>query len=84
MFLQVDAIHNEREVLESEIKSAGGDMKSVFLSVLAKEGSINEPGISTETLGRVYGPLQKQLMDSLQRQEALVADIKVFFSVFAG
>jgi programmed cell death 6-interacting protein len=51
-------------------------MKSTFLSALAQDGAINEQAISVESLGRVFGPLQRQVKESLQKQEALVADIQ--------
>lgn len=67
----------ERDVIESELKSASTDMKAVFLSALSHDGAIDEPNMSVETIGQVYGPLQKQVRDSLARQEALVSDIQV-------
>lgn len=36
-------------------------MKDVFISALAQDGTINEVAISTESLGRLFGPLQKQV-----------------------
>lgn len=36
-------------------------MKEVFLNALGQEGTINEAAMSTESLGRVFGPLQKQV-----------------------
>lgn len=66
----------ERDVIESELKSATLDMKSTFLSALAKDGAISEPQMSVESLGQVYGPLQKQVKDSIGRQEQLVSDIQ--------
>lgn len=77
----VSTIKAEREVIESELKSATADMKSQFLRALADDGAISEAALSTETLGRMYGPLQKQVQESLQRQEILVASIQVFTSL---
>lgn len=51
----------ERDAIECELKSATIDMKEVFLNALAQDGSISEAAISTESLGRVFGPLQKQV-----------------------
>lgn len=36
-------------------------MKDVFLNALSQDGTINEIAISTESLGRLFGPLQKQV-----------------------
>lgn len=67
----------ERDTIESEFKSATNDMKNTFLSALAKDGAIDEPNISVESLGKCYGPLQKQVRDNIARQELLVAEIQV-------
>jgi programmed cell death 6-interacting protein len=40
-------------------------MKPVFFDALNKEGSINEPNLSVESLGRAFGPLQKQVSSSI-------------------
>jgi len=52
-------------------------MQSKFLSALAHDGAINEANMSVEALGRNYGTLQKQVQDSLTRQESLIAEIQV-------
>lgn len=72
----VETLKAERDAIECELKSATVDMKEVFLSALAHEGAINEAAISTESLGRVFGPLQKQVKESLERQESLVCSIQ--------
>lgn len=53
-------------------------MKTTFLSALAKDGAIDEPNISVESLGKCYGPLQKQVRESIAQQEKLVAEIQVY------
>ncbi|PNF20765.1 Programmed cell death 6-interacting protein [Cryptotermes secundus] len=72
----VETIKAERDTIECELKSATVDMKSTFLNALAQDGAINEQAISVESLGRVFGPLQRQVKESLQKQEALVVDIQ--------
>ena len=73
----VEALKNEREVIESEIKSMTfNDMKNKFMSALVKDGAINELALTTEALGEVYGPLQKQIRESKERQEKLIQDIQ--------
>jgi len=54
-------------------------MKTTFLSALAKDGAIDEPNISVESLGKCYGPLQKQVRESIAQQKELVAEIQVLF-----
>lgn len=72
----VETLKAERDAIECELKSATVDMKDVFLNALSQDGTISEPGISTESLGRVFGPLQKQVKESVERQEGLVKDIQ--------
>ncbi|XP_076765982.1 programmed cell death 6-interacting protein-like protein AliX [Xylocopa sonorina] len=72
----VEALKTERDVIESELKSATTDMKAVFLSALAKDSTIDELNLSIESLGKTYGPLQKQVRDSIARQEQLIANIQ--------
>jgi len=78
----VETLKAERETIEADLKSATADMKDTFLSALAQDGAINEPATSVEVLGRVFGPLQRQVQDSLRRQEVLLQDIQVSFHNF--
>ena len=57
----VETIKAERAVIESEIKGTKPDMKTVFLNIYAKDGVISEEQVSLESLGRGFGPLQKQV-----------------------
>lgn len=74
---EVETIKAERDVIESELKNSSFDMKSTFLSALTKDGAISEPALSVEALGQNYGPLQKQVKESIQKQEELVPKIMV-------
>lgn len=77
LMTQVEALKNEREVIESEIKSMSfNDMKSKFMSALVKDGAINELALTSEALGEVYGPLQKQIRENKERQEQLIQEIQ--------
>lgn len=73
----METLKAERDAIESEFKSATNDMKSTFLSALAKDSVIDEPNLSVESLGKYYGPLQKQVRESIAHQEKLVAEIQV-------
>lgn len=72
----VETLKTERDVIESELKCATTDMKVTFLSALAKDGGIDEPNLSVESIGKTYGPLQKQVRDSVVRQDQLIAEIQ--------
>lgn len=73
---EVETLKAERDVIEHELKSATTDMKNTFLHALAQDGAINEAALSMESLGTVYGPLQKQVKESLAKQETMIADIQ--------
>ncbi|XP_050298360.1 programmed cell death 6-interacting protein [Anthonomus grandis grandis] len=73
---EVETIKAEREAIEAELKSATTDMKDKFLLALSKEGEINEPALSYQTLGQTYGPLQKQVAESLEKQKSLIERIR--------
>ncbi|KAI1289744.1 Programmed cell death 6-interacting protein [Halotydeus destructor] len=74
---EVEAMKTEREVIESELKNATfSEMKTKFLSALQKDGAINETALSAESLGEVYGPLQKQIRDSKARQDQLLSEVQ--------
>lgn len=74
---QVNDLKSEREVLEHELKSAIVDMKQLFLGALTQDGAVNEPAMSVEKLGQVYGPLQKRIRESIDFQASLIQQIQV-------
>ncbi|CAD1468990.1 unnamed protein product [Heterotrigona itama] len=80
----VETLKTERDVIESELKCATTDMKATFLSALAKDGGIDEPNLSVESIGKTYGPLQKQVRDSVARQEQLIAEIQKCHTAFTA
>lgn len=80
----VETIKAERDVIESELKSATVNMKDQFLHALAQDGAINEPALSVAQIGKTLSPLQSQVQDSIQRQQTLVADIQSAHREFAA
>lgn len=72
----VETLKAERECIESELKSLTIDLKERFLSALSTEGVINEPALSLSEIGKVIGPLQEQVGETLARQQTLAADIR--------
>ncbi len=62
--------------MEAELKEAKFDMKSIFFDALNRQGTINESDLSSEALDRVFGPLRRQVGDSISRQDAMVKDIR--------
>jgi len=66
--------------MESELNSPTADIQAKFLTALAQDGAINETNLSVEALGRAYGQLQKQVQDSLTRQESLIGEIQVMLT----
>lgn len=80
----VGTIKAERDVIESEIKSATVDIKEQFLSALAQDGAINEPAISVGAIGKALQPLRDQAKDNIARQETLIADIQKAHAAFVS
>ncbi|KAK9307229.1 hypothetical protein QLX08_002392 [Tetragonisca angustula] len=80
----IETLKTERDIIESELKCATTDMKATFLSALAKDGGIDEPNLSVESIGKTYGPLQKQVRDSIARQEQLIAEIQKCHTAFTA
>ncbi|XP_012269159.2 programmed cell death 6-interacting protein [Athalia rosae] len=78
----VETLKAERDVIESELKSVTTDMKATFLSALSEDGAIDEPNMSVENIGQLYGPLQKQVRDSIAHQESLVSHIQSHHAAF--
>lgn len=71
----VETIKVERDVIESELKSATVDMKDQFLQALAQDGAIDQ-SMSVSQVGKALMPLQKQVLDSITRQQTIVSDIQ--------
>uniref|UniRef100_T1JEE2 BRO1 domain-containing protein n=1 Tax=Strigamia maritima TaxID=126957 RepID=T1JEE2_STRMM len=76
MMETVETIKAERDAVEAELKNVSFDLKSIFLNMLAKDGSINEPAVSVEKLGELYGGLQKRVRNSVDKQIKLMAEIE--------
>jgi programmed cell death 6-interacting protein len=79
---QVETIKRERDTIESDLKSATVDMKDEFLRALQQDGAINEPALSISQIGKVLGPLQQQVNESISKQESLVQNIQMAHSQF--
>lgn len=77
----VATLKAERDVIESELKSATFDMKEEFLNALAKDKAINEQAMSIEYLGQTYGALQRQVKESIEKQSSLIASIQVIINI---
>lgn len=78
----VDTIKAERDAIELELKSATCNMKDEFMRALQQDGAIDEPAQSLARIGQVLSPLQKQVKESIERQQTLVADIQQGHSEF--
>merc|ERR1719330_1670374 len=78
---EVETLRAERAAIESELKGTSPDMKAVFLQAAAN-GTMNEPLISSQTLGKTYGGLQKQVGESITRQEQIIAEIQDLYQPF--
>lgn len=81
---QVETMKVERDVIESELKSATFSMKDQFMAALAQDGAINEPAISVPEIGKRLQPLQAQVQDSVRRQEEMVKEIQAANAQFTA
>ncbi|XP_015928484.1 programmed cell death 6-interacting protein [Parasteatoda tepidariorum] len=72
---EVERLKGEREEILQEFDSAATDMKAKFLVAL-NDGSVNEAALSVETLGEIYGPIQKRARENIEKQERMVRDIQ--------
>lgn len=79
---QVETIKAERDTIEIDLKSATVNMKDQFIHALQQDGAINEPVISVAQIGKVLGPLQQQVQDSITRQQILIQEIQEAHSKF--
>lgn len=77
----VETIKVERDVIESELKSATVDMKDQFLQALAHDGAI-DPASVVSHVGKALTPLQKQVLDSINRQQTIIQDIQEAHAAF--
>lgn len=73
---QVETCKAERDVIESELKSATVNMRDQFMAALAQDGAINEAALSVPEIGRRLQPLQAQVQESVRRQEETVRAIQ--------
>ncbi|CAK8671406.1 unnamed protein product [Clavelina lepadiformis] len=80
---QVETLKVEREVMETEIKTAQCDLTDKFIQVLAEEGVLNEENISPGELDRIYQPLISQVSESIDRQESIMANVQRASEQFA-
>lgn len=79
----VETIKAERDVIESELKSATVDMKDQFLQALAQDGAI-DPSLAVGHVGKSLNPLQKQVFESVNRQQTLIQDIQAAHQQFTA
>jgi programmed cell death 6-interacting protein len=74
---EVVSLKHSREELENKFKNADFEsIKTKFIDTVNNEGSMDDSAIIAESLGNVFGPLQKEARDSKDRQETLVKEIR--------
>ena len=74
---EVNAVKQQREELETKLKNADfSSMKSKFIDTVNNDESLNDATMIAESLGAVFGPMQKEARESKDKQEALVKEIR--------
>ncbi|XP_065052731.1 programmed cell death 6-interacting protein-like [Rhopilema esculentum] len=76
LMADVDEMKKEREKLEEQFKETPLDMAPKFLQALSAEGFIDSERISNVGLEEKYGEYQREVDESLNQQEALLAKIQ--------
>lgn len=74
----------DREMLEKELKTTNCDIANDFLKAMADNQLINEEHISKEKISQLFGDLKRRVQASLDRQEALMAEIQASNTKFTG
>lgn len=73
---QSDALKNERDVIESELRGATVTMSIEFCQALQEQGVINAEEMSDDKLESAYAELVGQIDDSRDRQESVLANLQ--------
>lgn len=74
----VESLKRDREELENKFKNADFEsIKSRFIETVTNEGTIDEAAMIAESLGSVFGPLQKLAKESKDRQEQIAKEVRV-------
>eukprot|EP00112_Aurelia_sp_Birch-Aquarium-sp1_P025588 Seg858.7 transcript_id=Seg858.7/GoldUCD/mRNA.D3Y31 product="Programmed cell death 6-interacting protein" protein_id=Seg858.7/GoldUCD/D3Y31 len=76
LMAEVEQMKKERETLEEQFKASSMDMASKFLQALSSEGFIDCEKISNVGLEETYGTYQKDVDESLQRQDSVMAKVQ--------
>merc|ERR1711915_952753 len=78
---EVETLKAERSVIESELKGTNPDIKTIFLQAAAN-GTLNEPVLSVQNLGKTFSPLQQQVSESITKQERIIAEVQDLYQPF--
>lgn len=72
----VNQLKQAREELENKFKNADFDsLKNRFIETVNNEGTLNDTAMIAESLGSIFGPLQKEARELKERQESLMKEI---------
>ncbi|KAI1724665.1 BRO1-like domain-containing protein [Ditylenchus destructor] len=80
---QVQEIKVEREKLEKSMKEVRFDMCNDFQQSMSDNGIVNEEKLSSEKIEHLFGPLKKQVEESLKKQEMVLNDVQKWNNKFA-
>lgn len=74
---EINSLKNSREDLENRIKNANFDsLKSKFIETVNNDGTLNDDAMIAESLGSVFGPVQKEAREGKDRQEYLIKEVR--------
>lgn len=73
----INALKSSREDLENRFKNANFDnLKSKFIETVNNDGTLNDDAMIAESLGSIFGPLQKEAREGKDRQEYLLKEVR--------
>lgn len=81
---RVTTLKAERDVIESDLKSATVDMREQFLVALAQDGAINEAALSVPGIGKALDPLRQAAGRNLAAQAEIVQAVQTAHKAFTA
>lgn len=73
----VSSLKHMRDELENRFKNANFEpLKSKFIEAVNEDPSFNDTSMIAESLGNVFGPIQKEVRETKDRQEELIREIR--------
>ncbi|XP_055611381.1 programmed cell death 6-interacting protein [Uranotaenia lowii] len=80
----VKTLREERDALESELKSVSIDMKKQFLSAFSTTGTIDSASMTVAEIEKLLAPLKERVKKNVALQESIISNIQQTHSQFVS